>query len=270
MTLSSDNKQRIQKILAAAGYGSRRACEELVLAGLVEVNGEVRDELPVLVDPRTDDIRIEGRRLKRERLAYFLLNKPKGVLCTNNDPDGRRVAGDLLVGVRERVYPVGRLDADSTGLLLMTNDGEMANRLTHPRYGVEKTYVASIRGRLNSENSEKLRKGIWLSEGKATTAAIRILHNGRERSTLEIRLREGRNRQIRRMLARLGHKIISLRRTRIGPLNVKGLGAGRFRPLTPAEIGILKRLGTGRSERRTTGRPHEARGVHKRAHATGS
>ena len=175
-----------------------------------------------------------------------------------------------MSGVRERVYPVGRLDADSTGLLLLTNDGELANRLTHPRYGVEKTYVATIRGRLSGEDSARLVKGVWLSEGKASTAAVHILHSGRDRSTLEIRLREGRNRQIRRMLARVGHKIISLKRTRIGPLNIRGLGPGKFRPLSQVEVDLLNKLGRGRarsaSKDKTTRRPAPRRSENKRGH----
>src|SRR5262245_4187343 len=130
-------KERIQKVLAAAGFGSRRACEDLVRDGRVSINGEVQTELPILVDPVKDAIRVSGGRVRTARREYYILHKPKGVLCTNSDPDGRPRAVDLLHGVRTRVFPVGRLDEDSTGLLLMTNDGELAQRLTHPRYGVE-------------------------------------------------------------------------------------------------------------------------------------
>ena len=243
-----EKRERIQKVMAAAGYGSRRACEDMVRAGLVRVNGKVVSELPVLVDTGADDIRIEGRRLKRARLVYYLLHKPKGVLCTNSDPAGRVRAIDLLIGVRQRVYPVGRLDASSTGLLLMTNDGDLAERLTHPRYGVEKTYQATIAGRISGEAMEKMKKGVWLAEAKTQGAKVKALHRGHQESVLEIKLREGRNRHIRRVLARLGHKVLKLKRTRIGGLSIRGLGPGSFRPLTTKEIALLKKKGKGESE----------------------
>lgn len=243
-----EKRERIQKVMAAAGYGSRRACEDMVRAGLVRVNGKVVSELPVLVDTGADDIRIEGRRLKQARLVYYLLHKPKGVLCTNSDPAGRVRAIDLLRGVRQRVYPVGRLDASSTGLLLMTNDGDLAERLTHPRYGVEKTYQATIAGRISGEAMEKMKKGVWLAEAKTQGAKVKALHRGHQESVLEIKLREGRNRHIRRVLARLGHKVLKLKRTRIGGLSIRGLGPGSFRPLTTKEIALLKKKGKGESE----------------------
>ena len=239
----ANNLERIQKVLAGAGYGSRRVCEELVLEGRVSVNGRVVDTLPILVDPNTDDIRVDGQRLKREKRVYYLLHKPKGVLCTNADPSGRIRAVDLLRGVRQRVYPVGRLDMHSTGLLLMTNDGELAARLTHPRYGVEKTYRATVAGKISKEDVDKLRQGVWLSEGKTQSACVKIVRASLTKSLLEIRIREGRNRQIRRMLARLGHKVVSLKRTKIANISIRGLGVGNFRSLTSTEVADLHKVG---------------------------
>lgn len=213
-----------------------------MLEGRVQVNGETADSLPVLVQPGVDQIRVDGSRLKMPRRVYFLLNKPKGVISTNSDPQGRPKSSDLLHGVRERVYPVGRLDADSTGLMLLTNDGELADLLTHPRYGVEKTYRVIVRGHVGAEVLAKLRKGIWLADGRARSSGIQTLHVGRDRSVLEVRLREGRNRQVRRMLAGLDYKILSLKRTAIGNLRLTGLGPGRFRPMTTRELTALRRL----------------------------
>lgn len=241
--------QRIQKVLAAAGHGSRRACEALVVEGRVQVNGRVVRDLPVLVDPATDDIRVDGRKLKTQRLVYYLVNKPKGVLCTNDDPAGRLRAVDLLKGVRERVYPVGRLDAGSTGLLLMTNDGDLAEHLTHPRFGIEKTYHATVRGRISDADVQKLKNGVWMSGRRARAAWIAVLHRGHDESILEIRLREGRNGQVRPMLAALGHKVSQLRRTRIGKLTLTGLGPGQFRALDSKELVLLRKLSTRQTTR---------------------
>jgi len=241
--------ERLQKILASAGLGSRRECEELILQGRVRVNRKRVDQLPVLVDPGTDTIQVDGRAIRLERKVYYLLNKPKGVLCTQRDPAGRRRAVDLLADVPERVYPVGRLDADSQGMVLLTNDGELAAGLTHPRYGVPKTYRARVKGRMSGEVLEKLRQGIWLSEGKTQPARVSLTYRSRDHSVLDITLREGRNRQVRRMLAKLGHPVRELTRIRIGRLNLRGLGVGRYRPLRPAEVKELQGLVTRSSEK---------------------
>lgn len=232
--------ERLQKVLASAGFGSRRACEEMILEGRVSVNGQRVEEMPVLVDPQADDVRVDGRRIRFERKVYYLLNKPKGVLCTQHDPSGRKRATDLLANVKERVYPVGRLDADSEGLLLMTNDGELAAALTHPRYGVPKTYRARVSGKVGPADVARLRQGIWLSEGKTRPSRVSIAYSSRTYSVLEITLREGRNRQVRRMLAKLGHPVRELKRIRIGPLSLRGLGTGRVRQLTPSEVQRLR------------------------------
>jgi 23S rRNA pseudouridine2605 synthase len=235
-------EERLHKILANAGYGSRRACEQLIDDGHVSLNGEIA-QLGCKATLDKDDIRIDGRRLKVEPKVYFLVNKPPGYLCTNSDPAGRHRVRDLLVGVSERVYPVGRLDADSRGLVIMTNDGDLAARMTHPKFEVPKTYEVEVSGRVTSEDIEKLTRGVWLSEGRTCRTRVRMLHRGHARSQLEITLREGRNRQVRRILARLGHKVRRLTRVRLGPLNLRGLGPGRFRALTRAEVAGLLRAG---------------------------
>ncbi len=235
-------KERIQRVLAAAGFGARRACELLVLDGRVSVNGQTVRRLPVLVDPQSDRIAVDGKPIRMQKPVYYLLNKPRKVLCTHNDPAGRTLAVDLLVGVRERVFPVGRLDAESSGLLLLTNDGELAQRLAHPRYGIPKTYRVEIDGCPPPEELDRLRRGVWLSEGKTAPAQISIVHRERTGLILEITLREGRNREIRRMLAKIGYRVRRLTRVRIGKLSIRKLPVGAFRPLTRPEIEYLQGL----------------------------
>lgn len=234
--------QRIQKILAAAGFGSRRSCEQLVIDGRVSINGKTMRVLPQMADPESDRIVVDGRVIQSEKPVYFLLNKPAGVFCTHNDPSGRRRAVDLLVGVRERVYPVGRLDAESMGLLLLTNDGTLTQKLTHPRFGVHKTYRAEIAGVPSPATMERLRSGVWLSEGKTAPAQIKMIHKQRDRCILEITLRESRNRELRRMLAKTGHNVRRLTRISMGRLSIAGLGVGAFRRLTPQEVKYLYSL----------------------------
>lgn len=231
----------MQKVLAAAGVDSRRKCEELILDGAVRVNSKVVDKLPVFVDPEKDIITVNGKRIRAARKIYFLLNKPKGVICTNFDPQGRKKAIDVIKS-RERIFCVGRLDADSTGVLILTNDSQLANKLTHPRYKVPKMYVAEVKGEIRGEHIEKLKKGIWLAEGKTGKASVKILKRGHKQSLLEITIQQGLNRQVRRMLAKVGLRVKSLKRTRIGKLSARGLGVGRFRPLTKAEIAYLKKV----------------------------
>jgi 23S rRNA pseudouridine2605 synthase len=233
-------KERLQKVMASAGVASRRQCEELILQGVVSVNGKVVDQLPAFADPAVDTITVSGRRLKEPKRVYFLLNKPKGVICTSHDPQGRRSAVEL-VSASDRVFCVGRLDVDTTGLLILTNDAELTNLLTHPRYKVAKTYVARVAGLLDERAVERLKKGIWLAEGKTDQAAVKVLKGGRNESQIEITIRQGLNRQIRRMLARVGLDVASLKRTRIGNLKIEGLGVGEFRPLAQAEVAALKR-----------------------------
>jgi 23S rRNA pseudouridine2605 synthase len=182
--------QRLQKVLAAAGVASRRKCEELILEGAVQVNGKVVDKLPAFVEPRKDVITVNGKKIRTEQKVYYLLNKPKGVICTNFDPQGRKKAIDL-VPARERIFCVGRLDADSTGLIILTNDSKLTNRLTHPRYELPKTYVATVKGEIQGQSVEKLKKGVWLTEGKTAKAAVKILKRNHKESLIEITIRQG-------------------------------------------------------------------------------
>jgi len=236
-------RERLQKVMASAGVASRRQCEELILEGAVRVNGRVVDELPAFVDPDVDAITVHGRPLQEPRRVYYLLNKPKGVICTSSDPQGRPRAVDLVPG-GQRIFCVGRLDADTTGLIILTNDAELTNLLTHPKYKVAKTYVAKVAGHVDREAIEKLRKGIWLAEGKTAQSTVKVLRSGHNDSLVEVRISQGLNRQIRRMLAKVGLPVQSLRRTRIGGLSIEGLGVGRYRPLSKAEVASLKRTAT--------------------------
>ena len=269
-TKRSPDKQRLQKVLAAAGLGSRRTCEQMILDGLVSVNGKIPPKLPVLVDPKLDRIVVDGQQLdlprakgratramktaKPEKLVYYVLNKPKGVICTNRDrTDQRQVspararAIDLMPDVRQRLVSVGRLDVASHGLLIMTNDGDLVNQLTHPSHGVSKTYRLRIDSHLKADDIEQLKKGLWLSNTrtsrsgahKATANRLELIHSDRNCTVLEMVLTEGRNRQIRRMMARLGYKVRDLLRIKIGPLSLKGLPSGAYRKLTVKELAKL-------------------------------
>ena len=240
---------RLQKVLAAAGLGPRRACEAMIESGAVSVNGRTVRKLPVWVDPSRDRITVGGRPVKTSpRHVHVMLYKPRGVVSTNADPAGRPRAIDLVdhpTGVR--LYAAGRLDMDSTGLLLMTNDGELANRITHPRFHLPKTYEVTVRGLLDADGVRRLTEGLFLprhtgSRGRKTGRChIRLIRRDRDGTRLLIELREGRNRQIRRMLQRLGHPVKKLRRIQLGPLKLKGLRPGQWRALTPQELRALKR-----------------------------
>ncbi|MHC4394971.1 MAG: pseudouridine synthase [Planctomycetota bacterium] len=232
---------RLQKVLAAAGVDSRRKCEELILEGAVRVNRKVVDRLPAFVDPAKDIITVNGKKIVAEQKVYFLLNKPKGVICTSSDPQGRKRAIDMVPS-RERIFCVGRLDIDTTGLIILTNDSKMANKLTHPRYGLAKTYVAKVKGQIAGEKIEKLKRGIWLAEGKTGRASVKILKRSPKESLLEITIKQGLNRQVRRMLAKVRLNVKSLKRTRIGKLGTRGVGVGKFRTLSKAEVAHLRKL----------------------------
>ena len=234
-------EQRLQKVLAAAGIDSRRKCEELILSGEVRVNRKVVDTLPAFVDPEKDIITVYGKKIRPVQKVYFLLNKPKGVICTNSDPRGRKKAIDL-VRTSERIFCVGRLDADTTGLIILTNDSELTNRLTHPRYEITKTYVVRINGEIAGEQVEKLKKGVWLAEGKTGRASVKILKRRHNESSIEITIRQGLNRQVRRMLANVGLPVKSLTRTHFGKLTIQGIGVGKFRTLTSVEVAHLKKI----------------------------
>lgn len=262
-------KTRLQRFLADCGIASRRECEALIQAGRVRVNGEVRTEMPVMVDPAKDTVTVDDTEvagtsggpvpegadsLREQGKVYFLLNKPKGILVTAEDPDNRKTVYELMTGVKERVFPVGRLDMDSRGALLMTNDGELANRLTHPRYGVEKTYIVEVDGKVGHGDLEKIKRGMWLGPerpgGKPgargpkaadgiRTERFRLKLVGRERgrTILEVKIAEGKNREIRRVMARVGHTVRDLNRVAIAEkITIRNLPIGEFRPLTPSEV----------------------------------
>ncbi len=231
---------RLQSFMSDAGVASRRKAEALILEGRVLVNDEIVDELPVFVDPDVDRITVNGTRLRKERLTYFILNKPAGVVCTNRDPAGRTRAIDLLPPGTPRLFVVGRLDVESTGLVLLTNDGELAERIAHPRFGVAKSYRAEVAGRVKPDLPERMKRGVHLSIGKATAEDVEIVHAAESESVVHITLREGRNRQVRRMLARLGHKVRRLKRLSIGPLTVRSLPMGAVRRLTATEVEALR------------------------------
>lgn len=232
-------KQRLQKVLAAAGVASRRNCEELILDGIVKVNGKIVDTLPAFVDPEQDSITVRGKPLVSAQKVYFILNKPKGVVCTSSDPQGRRTAVDLVGPVRERIFCVGRLDIDTTGAIILTNDTELSNRLTHPRYELAKTYLVRLKGKIDSAALDKLKKGIWLSDGKATPTSVKPLKTAYDESLLEVTLRQSLNRQIDRMFAKLGYKVKSISRTHIGKIHIGGLKPGESRRLSKVELAYL-------------------------------
>ncbi len=240
-------KERLQKVLARAGLGSRRMCEKLITEGRVTVNGEVRDSMPVMVDPQSDRIEVDGEKIKATapKDMYVLLNKPKGIVCTVKDELGRRNILSFLPTKlinQYRLFPVGRLDKDSQGLVLLTNDGELTKRLTHPRHSVPRTYRVAVNGPVDGTLVERMTKGIWLSDGKARALRVKIIKRGRTHSVLEITLTEGKNRQIRRMLAKCNLSVKKLERIGLGTLQLKGVGEGKFRFLDNLEVKELKSL----------------------------
>lgn len=231
---------RLQRFLADAGVASRRHAEIAILDGRVEVNGARVMQLPAFVDPQRDDVRVDGRRVRPQKPKYFLLHKPKGYVCTDEDPDGRPLAIDLVPPMESRLFIVGRLDKDSTGLLLLTNDGELAQQVLRPGVGLAKVYRVVVRGRVSEDFAAKLRQGVYLSTGRARAGAVTIIHRDRDRSSLEITIDQERSPQIRRLLATLGHPVKELKRIYIGPLTLKGLPQGTVRPLTGAELRELR------------------------------
>ena len=248
-------KMRIQKALGEAGVASRRAVEQMILDGRITVNRELVAKLPCFVDLACDEVRVDSVRVRapRGRKIYYLLNKPRGVVCTQRDPQGRPRAVDLLGGkANKRVYCVGRLDVESTGLIILTNDGELTQRLTHPSFSVTKTYVVEVDGRLTGEQIAQLKAGVYIDGKRTRGTSAKVLRSSPKRSLLEIRLREGRNREIRRVLARLGHKVRKLKRVAIGPVTDRGVKVGGFRMLTGAEVRRLSRAG-GRPKRPPAG-----------------
>ena len=242
---------RLQKALADAGVAARRECEALVLEGAVTVNGRIVDTLPAWVDPTEDRIEVFGRLLQKpEKHYYIVLFKPRGTVCTNSDPEGRPRAIDLVQHPsKPRLYCVGRLDLDSSGLLVLTNDGDFANRLTHPRYGVSKGYEVTLDGRLDDASVAELERRIFGARGHhERESSMRLLKREKDRTVVAIELCEHRNLQVRPLMLELGHPVKKLRRTSFGPLKLKGLGVGEWRELTPREVSELRRSSSGKRE----------------------
>jgi pseudouridine synthase len=239
--------ERLQKLLSGAGVASRRAAEDLIRQGRVSVNGTTVTELGTKADPIRDIVRVDGRRVRgAERLRYLLLNKPRGYVTTRKDPQRRPTVMDLLGGVREYVYPVGRLDYDSEGLVLLTNDGDLAAKLSHPRHEVDRTYKVTVAGVPDTKALEQLARGVPLDGRRTAPADVRLAHGDRDRhaknAVLMMTIREGRNRQVRRMCEAVGHPVQRLTRVAFGPLTDKGLPTGRVRDLTAGEVRALQRV----------------------------
>jgi len=238
--MSEEGQVRLQKVLAQSGVASRRKCEQLMLDGQVEVDGEVVTRLGTKVDPRRAVIRVSGKRLPpASPHVYLVLNKPRGVVSTMSDPQSRRSLGDLVSERPERLFHVGRLDTDTEGLILLTNDGEFAQRVAHPSYELDKTYVAEVDGRVTKAVLRRLTDGVTLDDGPVTVSSTRLVSVQGERSIIELVIHEGRNRIVRRLLDHVGHPVRRLTRTAIGPVQLQGLGTGELRDLTLDELGVL-------------------------------
>ena len=235
-----DGLIRLQKLLAQSGVASRRKCEELMLAGAVEVDGEVVTRLGTKVDPTTAVVRVNGKRLPPVSAhVYLVLNKPRGVVSTMADPEGRRTLADFVADRPERLFHVGRLDTDTGGLILLTNDGDFAQRVAHPSYELEKTYVAEVDGVASRVTVRRLLAGVELDDGRVEVRAAKVLSTHADRSLVELKIHEGRNRIVRRLLEQVGHPVRQLTRTAIGPVLLVGLRSGELRELTRDELGVL-------------------------------
>ena len=262
--------ERLQKVMAACGVGSRRACEQMISEGRVEVDGQIVTELGTRVDIDEQTIRCDGQKLRPPRLFTFLLNKPRGVICSEaGDPERPRATDFVPARLRDhRLFTIGRLDVESEGAILLTNDGDLCHKVTHPRFEVPKTYHVEIEGVPDDETVAKMRKGVWLAEGRTSDLTIKVVKRLRNKTRLEVTLNEGMKREIRRVCARFGHEVIKLRRVAIGPIRLGELAVGEVRELNPREITILRdaaqaviRLGTQRpakARHRTRGRRHDS------------
>jgi len=239
---------RLQRVLASAGCGSRRACEELIVAGRVMVDGEIVTTLGIKVDPNKQSIQLDGRKLKPEKKVYFAVNKPQGYLCTNSDPNGRSRVIDLLPHISERLFTVGRLDENSQGLIVVTNDGVFAQRLAHPSFEVRKVYRVLVAGNPKREELQSLTTGHQFHEGTFKVDSVREIKAVGQATLLEIVLMEGKNREIRRLLARIGHKVMRLQRVELGPLRLGALKLGACRALTRDEVQRLRHADQHTSE----------------------
>jgi len=235
-------QERLQKILAKSGIASRRRAEELIREGKVRIDGKVVTEMGIQVDPDAHDIECDGIPVSsREKKIYILLHKPAGFLSTVNDPQGRPIVTDLLRNIKERVYPVGRLDLDTEGALLLTNDGELAQKILHPSHEVNKTYVAKVKGNPNTKKLNALSRGIDLEGRKTWPADIEVLHVEPRAATIKIVIHEGRKRQVRKMFEAVGHPVLQLKRTAYGQLLLGDLGSGKYRFLSPGDIKMIFR-----------------------------
>lgn len=233
-------EERLQKILARAGFSSRRGAEELIRQGNVTIDGKVVTEMGMRVDPALHRIECNGSPVtQEEEKVYILLNKPTGYLSTLSDPQGRPIVTDLIDGVTARIFPVGRLDYDTEGALLLTNDGELSQQLQHPSFEVNKTYVATVRGNPDGKKIAELEKGIELEGRRTWPARIKVLSAGSKQTTLEIIIHEGRKRQVRKMFAAIGHRVLSLERVAYGGLELGELPRGRYRFLTQKDLGRI-------------------------------
>lgn len=251
---------RLQRFLAMAGAGSRRHCEEFILSGRVTVDRQTVRELGFRVVPGEQDVRLDGERVRLERKVWYLVNKPVGFLCTNSDPAGRARVLDLFPRTRERLFTVGRLDEHSQGLLLVTNDGDLAHRLAHPRFRVPKVYHVQVAGVPDRELLEQLKRGMYFAEGRFKVADARFLRTKGSSAIIEMVLTEGQNREIRRLMAKLGHKVQRLERVAHGPVQLGDLPVGQFRPLAPQEVAALHDLVAGGKSRRKSRNPRQSQG----------
>lgn len=236
--------QRLSKYLAHAGVASRRKCEEVILEGRVKVNGKIVDIIGTKVDENNDVILVDNKPIaKNIKLVYIMFNKPEGCITTVSDQFGRKSVMSFFKNMDTRIYPVGRLDYNSSGLIILTNDGDTAYRLTHPKHNIEKVYIAKVKGEVLKEEIKRFENGLFIDNGpKTAPAKIRILKNGDNFTVCEIKIKEGRNRQVRKMCSAIGHSVISLKRTAVGRLYLKDLKKGDFRFLTDDEIKYLKNI----------------------------
>jgi 23S rRNA pseudouridine2605 synthase len=233
---------RLQKLLSRAGIASRRAAEELIRAGHVSVDGRVVTEMGVSINPATSVVKVDGRTVQAPAaFSYYVLDKPRHVVCTLADPQGRATVRDLLPAEAGRVYPVGRLDYDAEGVLLLTDDGDLAHRLMHPRFGVERTYHAKVKGRIEDRALERLRTGVYLEDGRAQAEDVRFLRRTSENSWITLTLREGRHHEVKRMCLAAGHPVQKLRRISYAGVGLAGLEPGGIRQMTAAEVAQVRR-----------------------------
>lgn len=250
---------RLQRYLAMCGLGARRKCEELITSGRISVDGEQVTQLGTVVNPQTQSIEMDTIRLKPERNVYYLLNKPKGVVCTNDDPEGRLRVVDMFPSKGPRLFPVGRLDEESEGLILVTNDGEFSHRLAHPKFRIYRTYHVHVTGKPTKEIYDQLKRGVYFAEGKFRVHDISRIRTQGNSTHVKIILSEGKNREIRRLLAKMGHKVMRLRRIGFGPVHLGDVKTGQYRPLTKEEIERLMEV-VDRNEREKDYRPPRPEG----------